>query len=116
MNIISITVEAWDKIHEKLEAQNSISVLIGVKPSGCNGFRYTFELLPDKPMDDDIYLKDKNHYVIIDKSAKNYLQGSELYWDGLDSFSKRFMFRNPNITSECGCKESFSINSNISSS
>lgn len=109
MSIITISPEAWTKVHEKLIFAESKSVRIGVKTTGCNGYSYTFNISNEGPQDSEFYLQEDDHYVIIESGTEQYFQGSELRWDGDDLFSKHFTFKNPNTLSECGCGESFSI-------
>lgn len=106
MNIITISPEAWTKVHEKLVLTDSKSVRIGVKTVGCNGHSYTFNVSKESPQDTESYLQENNHYVIIEPGTEKYFKGSELKWDGDDVFSKHFVFANPNALSECGCGES----------
>lgn len=109
MSIITINSEAWSKIHEKLILANSKTVRIGIKTTGCSGYSYTFNTSKNQPTENDIYLQDQNHFVIIEQKAISLIQGSELTWDGDDDLSKHFVFANPNASSFCGCGESFSI-------
>lgn len=109
MDIITISPEAWIKVHEKLILTESIAVRIGIKTTGCNGYSYTFTTVKEKPTEDNNYIEENNHFVIIDDNAVPLIKGSELRWDGKDDFSKHFTFVNPNAVSECGCGESFSI-------
>ena len=106
MNILTVSPEAWAKVHEKLILTESISVRIGVKTVGCNGYSYTFNVSKDKPQNSEFYLQEDEHYVIIEPDTEKYFQGAELRWEGADRFSKHFTFKNPNALSECGCGES----------
>jgi len=109
MNAITISPEAWIKIHEKLILTESKTVRIGIKTTGCNGYSYTFTTTNDQPTEDDDYLQEYDHFVSVDQEAVPLIQGSELRWDGDDVFSKHFAFVNPNAKDECGCGESFSV-------
>ena len=107
MNTITVSQEAWAKIHEKLEASASKTVIIGINETGCNGYSYTFTTSKELPLQN--YIQEQDHFVTVDQAALPFIQGSTLEWSGDDIFSKHFIFTNPNSTGECGCGESFSI-------
>ena len=48
--------------------------------------------------------------LVVDKKSRPFVDGTEIDCarSGLNS---AFVFRNPNVTGECGCGESFTINS-----
>ncbi|MEG2663882.1 MAG: iron-sulfur cluster assembly accessory protein, partial [Hafnia sp.] len=52
--------------------------------------------------------EDKGVRVIVDGKSLAYLDGTELDFvkEGLN---EGFKFNNPNMTSECGCGESFNV-------
>ncbi|ANM78490.1 iron-binding protein IscA [Serratia marcescens] len=62
----------------------------------------------DEANDDDIVFEDKGIKVIIDGKSLVYLDGTELDFvkEGLN---EGFKFNNPNVSSECGCGESFNV-------
>ncbi|MDI9227812.1 iron-sulfur cluster assembly accessory protein, partial [Serratia bockelmannii] len=64
--------------------------------------------LVDEANDDDIVFEDKGIKVIIDGKSLVYLDGTELDFvkEGLN---EGFKFNNPNVSSECGCGESFNV-------
>ena len=55
--VIDLTNEAIEKLLEKTSDNKNIR--IGVKSSGCNGFKYLFDYLKDDPKED---------YVIVCKN------------------------------------------------
>ena len=62
----------------------------------------------DEMNDDDIVFENKGVKVIIDGKSLVYLDGTELDFvkEGLN---EGFKFNNPNVSSECGCGESFNV-------
>ena len=80
---------------------------LGVRTSGCSGMAYVLEFV-DEANDDDIVFEDKGIKVIIDGKSLVYLDGTELDFvkEGLN---EGFKFNNPNVSSECGCGESFNV-------
>ena len=47
--------------------------------------------------------------VVVDPAAVMFLIGTELDFSE-DKLSATFVFNNPNVTSTCGCGESFAVN------
>ncbi|PVZ85446.1 iron-sulfur cluster assembly protein IscA [Serratia sp. S1B] len=84
-----------------------LGLRLGVRTSGCSGMAYVLEFVDEKN-DDDIVFEDKGVKVIIDSKSLVYLDGTELDFvkEGLN---EGFKFNNPNVTSECGCGESFNV-------
>ncbi|QXX95561.1 iron-sulfur cluster assembly protein IscA [Serratia marcescens] len=84
-----------------------LGLRLGVRTSGCSGMAYVLEFVDDAN-DDDIVFEDKGIKVIIDGKSLVYLDGTELDFvkEGLN---EGFKFNNPNVSSECGCGESFNV-------
>lgn len=84
-----------------------LGLRLGVRTSGCSGMAYVLEFV-DEANDDDIVFEDKGIKVIIDGKSTVYLDGTELDFvkEGLN---EGFKFNNPNVSSECGCGESFNV-------
>lgn len=84
-----------------------LGLRLGVRTSGCSGMAYVLEFV-DEANDDDIVFEDKGIKVIIDGKSLVYLDGTELDFvkEGLN---EGFKFNNPNVSSECGCGESFNV-------
>ncbi|MDR0805650.1 MAG: iron-sulfur cluster assembly protein IscA [Enterobacteriaceae bacterium] len=84
-----------------------IGLRLGVKTSGCSGMAYVLEFVDDIH-DEDTVFEDKGVKVIVDTKSLVYLDGTELDFvkEGLN---EGFKFNNPNVSSECGCGESFNV-------
>jgi|TARA_B110000438_G_scaffold141112_1_gene136204 iron-sulfur cluster assembly protein len=106
---ISLTNAAVDRIknYSSQVSENGINLRIGVKKTGCNGYAYVINY-SDKIEDDDEIFIDHDIKIIVDKESLALIDGTEVdfYKEGLN---EAFRFRNPKITGECGCGESFSI-------
>lgn len=68
---------------------------------------YVLEFV-DELHDEDRVFEDKGVKVIVDEKSLVYLDGTELDFvkEGLN---EGFKFNNPNVSSECGCGESFNV-------
>ena len=80
---------------------------LSVNGGGCSGFQYGFSF-EEAVADDDSVVSAGAAEVVIDALSYPYLVGSELdYLEGLEG--ARFLIRNPNASTTCGCGSSFSI-------
>jgi len=103
---MNISAGALEHLRELLE-QDKKMIRVGVKNRGCSGLAYHLEYV-DKPNTFDEVVEQDGVKVLIDSKALFSIIGSEMDWQE-DKLSARFVFRNPNITEQCGCGESFSV-------
>ena len=105
---IKLTKNAILKIQELLKSEkDNMKLRVYITGGGCSGFEYGFTL-DDKENPDDIVFEEQNAPTIIDPLSMQYLVGSTIdYVEGLEV--SRFILKNPNATTTCGCGSSFSI-------
>lgn len=106
---ITITSVVVDKVAELLaeEGDESLQLRIFVTGGGCSGFQYGFAF-DDERKEDDLRITRGPVNVVIDAMSLQYLVGAEIdYEDNLEG--ARFVIRNPNAASTCGCGSSFSV-------
>ncbi|KAA1193679.1 iron-sulfur cluster assembly protein IscA [Photorhabdus heterorhabditis] len=105
---ISLTESAAQRVSSFLSNRGKgVGLRLGVRTSGCSGMAYLLEFA-DVINEDDTVFEDKGVKVIVDGKSMVYLNGTELDFvkEGLN---EGFKFNNPNISSECGCGESFNV-------
>ncbi|PWC11061.1 iron-sulfur cluster assembly protein IscA [Brenneria roseae subsp. americana] len=105
---ISLSDSAAQRVNAFLTNRGKgIGLRLGVRTSGCSGMAYVLEFVDDVNADDVVF-EDKGVKVIIDGKSLVYLDGTELDFvrEGLN---EGFKFNNPNVSSECGCGESFNV-------
>lgn len=105
---ISLTPPAADRVRTHLHTRGAgIGLRVGVKKTGCNGFAYVIDYA-DAVGSDDIVFEDQGIQVVVDRQSLELIDGTEVDFvkEGLN---EAFSFRNPNVTGECGCGESFSV-------
>ncbi|MDC9597154.1 MULTISPECIES: iron-sulfur cluster assembly protein IscA [Xenorhabdus] len=105
---ISLTESAAQRILAFLDNRGKgVGLRLGVRTSGCSGMAYVLEFA-DAINEEDQIFEDKGVKVIIDGKSILYLDGTELDFvkEGLN---EGFKFNNPNVSSECGCGESFHV-------
>ena len=79
-----------------------------LETSGCSGFMYETELSEGPKEGDEIYPIASGFELYVPTKDLPVLNGTviDFITVGLNSM---FQFRNPNVTGECGCGESFSV-------
>jgi iron-sulfur cluster assembly protein len=105
---ISLTDSAATRVRNYLEARGGgIGLRLGVTKTGCSGYSYVINYAEDIT-DADVVFEDKGVRVVVDAEALPLIDGTEV--DFVKSgLNEAFSFRNPNVTGECGCGESFNV-------
>jgi len=103
-----MTQSAADRVKTHLGARGKgIGLRLGIKKTGCNGFAYVVNYA-DSVEDGDAVFEDHGIKVVVDQKSLELIDGTQVDFvkQGLN---EAFSFRNPNVTGECGCGESFSV-------
>lgn len=106
---ISVTEAAARRVSELLadEIEGNQRLRVYVTGGGCSGFQYGFTFDSHLADDDTLIIKD-GAPVVVDSLSYQYLVGAEIdYEEGLEG--SRFLVKNPNAKSTCGCGSSFSM-------
>jgi iron-sulfur cluster assembly protein len=105
---ITLTENAANQIKRVLAKRGSgVALRLGVKKVGCSGLAYTFDYADQVSERDHLFVS-HDAKVVVDVDSLPYLDGSVLDFVK-DGFKEIFKFENPNIKSQCGCGESFSV-------
>jgi len=105
---ITLTASAARQITTYMTARGQgIGLRLGVKKTGCSGFAYVVDMA-DHITKDDRLLESRGIKIVVNTEHLPLLEGTEIDFvrQGL---SNSFRFRNPNVSGECGCGESFSV-------
>jgi iron-sulfur cluster assembly protein len=105
---ISLTEPAAERVRNYLDNRGSgVGLRVGVRKTGCNGFAYVINYA-DEIDAADVVFEDFGIKVVVDPQSLELIDGTEVDFvkEGLN---EAFRFRNPNVTGECGCGESFSV-------
>jgi iron-sulfur cluster assembly protein len=105
---ISLTDSAAQRVRKYLDTRGEgLGLRLGITKTGCSGYSYVINYA-EELLDSDIVFEDKGVKVVVDPEALPLIDGTEVDFvkNGLN---EAFSFRNPNITGECGCGESFNI-------
>lgn len=107
--MVDFTEKAADKIKE-IAQQKEFNPIVraGVKGSGCAGFQYVFYFEDQENLKEtDEEITKNGVKLIVDQMSLMYLEDVNIDWqDGL--MQSGFKFNNPQVSSVCGCGNSFS--------
>ncbi len=105
---VSLTEAAAGHVRSQLEGRGrGLGIRLGVTTSGCSGMAYVLEFVDEQVPGDQVF-EDHGVRVFVDPKSLVYLDGTELDFvrEGLN---EGLQFRNPNVSAECGCGESFTV-------
>lgn len=106
--MITLTESAIKRVRDMMsKREGGVGLRIGVVKSGCSGYSYALDYA-DEVAADDVVIEQGDVKVVINEEAMPIMDGMQLDFirEGLN---QSFKFINPNVTSECGCGESFSV-------
>lgn len=101
--MIIATEKAKEKVATILNEHSGKVLRLSIQGGGCSGFRYRFDLTETEG--DDILV---DAGIVTDPISAVYLEGAVLDFHD-DLFSQSFVLNNPNVTTTCGCGESFGV-------
>ena len=105
---ISLTDTAAERVRAYLEKRgDSVGLRLGVTQTGCSGYSYLIDYA-DAVRDDDIVFEHKGVKLVVDPEALQLIDGTEVDFRK-NGLNEAFSFRNPNVSGECGCGESFNV-------
>lgn len=103
---IELTATAAERVREYLAEQpGKLGLRFGVRRTGCSGWAYVADLADAEKPGDTVF-EDDGIRVYVDAESIALVDGTQIDFirQGLGS---QFLFRNPNVSAECGCGESF---------
>ena len=107
--LFTLSKMAQEQISKLLkDNNNAIGLKIGLSTKGCAGLSYTMEYVNESDIQGCELVNDYKFPLYIDNKAVMYVIGTEMDFIK-EEYGERFVFKNPNQTSECGCGESFHV-------
>ena len=97
------------KVKELIEEEqnDNLKLRVYITGGGCSGFQYGFTF-DENTEDGDTAVEKAGVQLLVDPMSFQYLMGAEIdYQDDLEG--ARFIIRNPNAQTTCGCGSSFSV-------
>ena len=107
---LTMTAEAISHFTKQLEKKEESSIRLFIEESGCSGYMYRIDFVEQGESTDFQFNMNDEFNLFVQKEASSLLQGTEIDFkkDGVNQIVK---FNNPNVTAECGCGESFVVES-----
>ena len=106
---LTFTDAAALKVSDLIEQEENADLMLRVFISGggCSGFQYGFTF-DEKIQEGDRQFENQGVMLLVDPMSIQYLIDAEIdYKEDLEG--SRFVIRNPNANSTCGCGSSFSV-------
>jgi iron-sulfur cluster insertion protein len=109
MTSIVFTDSAALKVKSLLEEENNPALKFRayITGGGCSGFEYGFTF-DEAQSEEDTAIENQQVTLLIDPMSFQYLVGAEIDYVS-DVNGERFVIRNPNAKTTCGCGSSFSV-------
>lgn len=89
------------------EGNPNLKLRVFISGGGCSGFQYGFTF-DEEPGEGDMQVSNHGVTLLIDPMSVQYLGGAEIDYKS-DLEGSRFVIRNPNAATTCGCGSSFSV-------
>lgn len=107
---VSVTDAAVEHFRSQLQkSAGAGAVRLSVKESGCTGFMYVIDLVPEATSDDLPMQLADDVQLLIDRKSLPVVSGTEIDMVQ-EGVNRQLRFLNPNARDYCGCGESFNIN------
>lgn len=105
---IQITSAARERMQKFLSASpHAAGVRFGVRKTGCSGYAYSVEIA-DTIGAEDHSVEQDGIVLVVDRKSLPFVDGTRIDF-AREGLNAAFVFRNPNVTGECGCGESFTV-------
>jgi len=106
---VNVTDAAKKHFLSQLSASDDNSgVRLSIKESGCTGYMYVVEIVSGPEESDIAIALEGDKALFVSSEALPIVQGTEIDMTQ-EGVNHVLTFRNPNVASECGCGESFSV-------
>ena len=89
------------------EQNDALMLRVFISGGGCSGFQYGFTF-DEATQEGDLEIENQGVKLLVDPMSLQYLIDAEIdYKEDLEG--SRFVIRNPNAATTCGCGSSFSV-------
>lgn len=106
---VTLTEAAARHVAKMLAQRGSgIGLRVGTEKSGCSGFAYAVDYADRIDAQDRVF-ESHGIQVIVAEESLERIDGMEIDFVKSSLLNEGFEFRNPRVTNQCGCGESFSV-------
>lgn len=105
---VTLTTNAANRVKQYLQqTPDGIGLSFSVKKSGCSGWAYVLDIAKHANEGERVFT---SHGVDVRVPGDDLeqLEGTEIDFIS-EGLNQLFQFKNPKVTGECGCGESFTI-------
>jgi iron-sulfur cluster assembly protein len=103
---VSLTPSAAERVKQYLEqTPGAIGLSVSVRKSGCSGWTYALDIAKEAHADEQVF-SSHGVDVRVPETALAQLEGTEIDFVS-QGLNQQFQFKNPRVTGQCGCGESF---------
>lgn len=107
---VNVTAEAVAHFRAQLRKNaEAKAIRLSVKQSGCTGFMYVVDLVPEGKPDDLHLVLEEGVELLVDKDSLAIVNGTKIDYVA-EGVNRQLSFLNPNAKDLCGCGESFNVN------
>jgi iron-sulfur cluster assembly protein len=103
---VTLSPAALERVRGYVQAAPGVlGMRFGVQKTGCSGWGYLADMAKEERPGDTVFEQDGVR-IYVDAESLALVDGTQIDFvkQGLN---EQFVFRNPNVTAECGCGESF---------
>ena len=108
--VVSVTDKAARHFAGKLQSQGGKLVRLSIKTSGCTGYAYVLDTVDAAEAGDSLVHVTDSLTLAISADAVPVIRGTEIDL-AIEGVNRVIKYYNPNVVAECGCGESFSVQS-----
>jgi iron-sulfur cluster assembly protein len=106
---VTLTTRAADRVKQYLEqTPGGIGLSVSVRKSGCSGWAYAIDIAKVADPGEQVF-HSHGVDVRVPEAALAQLEGTEIDFIS-EGLNQQFQFKNPRVTGQCGCGESFTTN------
>ena len=103
---VSLTPSAAERVKQYLDqTPGAIGLSVSVRKSGCSGWTYALDIAKEAHADEQVF-RSHGVDVRVPDTALAQLEGTEIDFVS-QGLNQQFQFKNPRVTGQCGCGESF---------
>jgi iron-sulfur cluster assembly accessory protein len=107
--LVTVTPAAAEHFRASLAVSGRRGVRVSVRESGCTGFKYVMDEVDSAGSEGDVAVDLANGVTLfLAPDALAFLRGTQIDY-AREGVNRTLKFNNPNVTAECGCGESFSV-------
>lgn len=104
---ITLTETAANRIRTYIDNGEGDALRFGVRKTGCSGFAYVVDMVVEANADDHVF-NSRGIDVYVDPKSLELIDGTTIHFQKQE-LAESFVFKNPNVSAECGCGESFTV-------